>query len=101
MRTNAVKGVWSRPCEKKEKMTERITSKEKLIERLAEELDMSNAESGPFVDLTDQTVGMSFDSSIGDPSLDEDLDGHELVDIEPKSSQDGHEMMEDFAKFRR
>ena len=81
-------------------MMERIKSKEELIKNLAEELDMSNTESWPFVDLTDQTVGMRFDSSIGDPSLVEDLDEHELVDIEPISSREGYEMMEDFARTR-
>ncbi len=35
-----------------------INSKQDLIKRLAEEIDMSNNESWPYIDLTTQDVGL-------------------------------------------
>ena len=53
-----------------------ITNKQELIERLAEEIDMSNDESWPYIDLTAQDVGLRFDSAWADKECDADLDGH-------------------------
>ena len=65
-----------------------ITNKQELIERLAEEIDMSNDESWPYIDLTAQDVGLRFDSAWADKECDADLDGHELVEFEAKNSQE-------------
>ena len=77
-----------------------ITSKQELIARLAEEIDMSNDESWPYIDLTAQDVGLRFDSAWADTECDADLDGHELVEFEAKSSHEGFEIMDDFSRTR-
>ena len=77
-----------------------ITSKQELIARLAEEIDMSNEECWPYVDLTAQDVGLRFDSAWADTECDADLDGHELVEFEAKSSREGFEVMDDFSRTR-
>lgn len=77
-----------------------ITSWEKLVSEFAQELDMSNMEAWPYVDLTDQRVGTHVNSIYGDPTCEEDMNGHELVNIEPKSSREGYELMERFAETR-
>ena len=77
-----------------------INSKQELIERLAEEIDMSNVESWPYIDLTTQDVGLRLDSAWADPECDADLDGHELVEFEAKSSHEGFEIMDDFSRTR-
>lgn len=61
---------------------------------------MSNLESRPYVDLTDQNTGTHVNSMYGDPTCEEDLNGHELVEIDPKDSHEGYELMERFAESR-
>ena len=61
---------------------------------------MSNLESRPYVDLTDQNAGTHVNSMYGDPTCEEGLNGHELVEIEPKDSHEGYELMERFAESR-
>ena len=78
----------------------KIDSWEKLVSEFAQELDMSNIEAWPYVDLTDQSVGTHINSNYGDPTCEEGLNGHELVEIEPKSSREGFEFMEMFAQSR-
>ena len=78
----------------------KIDSWEKLVSEFAQELDMSNMEAWPYVDLTDQSVGTHVNSNYGDPTCEEGLNGHELVEIEPKSSHEGFEFMEMFAQSR-
>ena len=77
-----------------------IDSWEKLIELFAQEFDMSNSNAWPFVDLTSQEVGVHVDEAYGDPSSEEDLEGHELVEIDPKESSEGFNIMERFAMSR-
>ena len=77
-----------------------ITNKQELIERLAEEIDMSNDESWPYIDLTAQDVGLRFDSAWADTECDADLDGHELVEFEAKNSQESFGVMDDFSRTR-
>ncbi len=57
-----------------------ITSWEKLVSEFAQELDMSNSESRPYVDLTGQDTGTHVNSMYADPMCEEGLNGHELVD---------------------
>lgn len=61
---------------------------------------MSNPDGWSYVDLTAQEVGQHVNSDYDCEGIEEELDGHELVDIEPKSSHEGYEMMEDFARTR-
>ena len=77
-----------------------ITSWEKLVSEFAQELDMSNFESRPYVDLTGQDKGTHVNSMYGDLTCEEGLNGHELVEIEPKDSHEGYELMERFAESR-
>ena len=77
-----------------------ITSWEKLVSEFAQELDMSNLESRPYVDLTDQSVGTHINSMYADPTCEEVLNGHELVNIRAKDSDEGYELMERFAESR-
>ena len=77
-----------------------ITSWEKLVSEFAQELDMSNSESRPYVDLTGQDTGTHVNSMYADPTCEEGLNGHELVEIEPKDSHEGYELMERFAQSR-
>ena len=62
-----------------------ITSWEKLVSDFAQELDMSNFESRPYVDLTGQDTGTHVNSMYTDPTCEEGLNGHELVEIEPRT----------------
>ena len=78
----------------------KIDSWEKLVSEFAQELDMSNMEAWPYVDLTDQSVGTHINAAYADPTCEEDLNGHELVEIEPKSSREGYAFMERFAETR-
>ena len=78
----------------------KIDSWEKLVSEFAQELDMSNMEAWPYVDLTDQSVGTHVNSNYGDTTCEEGLNGHDLVEIEPKSSHEGYELMERFAEER-
>ena len=78
----------------------KIDSWEKLVSEFADMLDSSNMEAWPYVDLTDQSVGVHVDLNWGDPTCEEGLNGHELVEIEPKSSHEGYELMERFAETR-
>ena len=70
-----------------------ITSWKKLVADFAQELDVSNFESRPYVDLTDQSTGTHVNPMYGDPTCEEGLNGHELVEIEPKDSHEGYELM--------
>lgn len=76
-----------------------ITSKEDLIRELAEMLDFSDIESCPYVDLTNQEVSVHLDYSV-DPSLKEYIEGHKIVNIESKRSDDEYEIMLAFARSR-
>ena len=78
----------------------KIGSWEKLVSEFADMLDSSNMEAWPYVDLTDQSVGTHVNSAYADPTCEEDMNGHELVEIEPKSSREGYEFMERFAETR-
>lgn len=78
----------------------KIDSWEKLVSELAQDLDMSNFESRPYVDLTDQSTGVHIDPMYADQTCEEYLDGHELVTIEPKDSREGFELMRQFAQSR-
>ena len=78
----------------------KIDSWEMLVSEFADMLDSSNMEAWPYVDLTDQRVGVHVDLNWGDPTCEEDLNGHELVEIEPESSHEGFELMERFAQSR-
>lgn len=55
-----------------------ITSWEKLVSEFAQELDMSNSESRPYVDLTGQDTGTHVNSMYADPTCEEGLNGHGL-----------------------
>lgn len=79
----------------------KIDSREKLIGFLADQLDSLTGDSWPYVDLTDQTVGLHFDSYDSGVDDDEMLDGHEIVDIERVSSREGFTVMERFAESRQ
>ena len=70
-----------------------VDSWEKLVSEFADMLDSSNMEAWPYVDLTDQRVGVHVDLNWGDPTCEEPLTGHELVEIEPKSSREGYEIL--------
>ena len=78
----------------------KIDSWEKLVSEFAGMLDSSNMEAWPYVDLTDQCVGVHVDLNWGDPTCEEPLNGHEIVNVEPKSSHEGYELMERFAETR-
>ena len=78
----------------------KIDSWETLVSEFADMLDSSNMEAWPYVDLTDQSVGTHVNSNYADPTCEEGLNGHELVEIEPKSSHEGYEIMERFAATR-
>ena len=78
----------------------KIDSWETLVSEFADMLDSSNMEAWPYVDLTDQSVGTHVNSAYADPTCEEEMNGHELVDIEPKSSHEGYEIMERFAETR-
>ena len=78
----------------------KISNKEELVKELADVLDWVDVNSWPYVDLTAQTVGQHVNPDFGDPSLEEELDGHELVSVEPRSSRDSYAIMEDFARAR-
>ncbi len=77
-----------------------IESREKLISTLGEMLAEANDELRPFVNLTSQTIEMHFDSAISGIDEDEELAGHEIVDIEPVSSREAFSVMERFALSR-
>ena len=78
----------------------KIDSWEKHVSEFADMLDSSNMEAWPYVDLTDQRVGVQVALNWGDPTCEEPLQDHELVDIAPKSSHEGYEFMERFAETR-
>ena len=78
----------------------KIDSWEKLVSEFAGMLDSSNMEAWPYVDLTDQCLGVHVDLNWGDPTCEEPLNGHEIVNVEPKSSHEGYELMERFAETR-
>ena len=77
-----------------------ITSWEDLVKEFAQDLDASNAGAWPYVDLTAQGTGVHVDSAYGDTSCEEDIEGHELVEIEPKGSRGAYVIMERFARSR-
>lgn len=79
----------------------KVDSREKLVKLLAGELDSLSGDSWPYVDLTDQTIGLHFDSGYSESNEDEMLDGHEIVDIEHVSSREGFMVMERFAESRQ
>lgn len=79
----------------------KIDSREKLIGFLADQLDSLTGDTWPYVDLTDQTVGLHFDSGHSEFDEDEMLDGHEIVDIERVSPREGFTVMERFAQSRQ
>ncbi len=79
----------------------KINSREKLISSLSDLLNESNSECSPFVDLTDQTLGMHTDSAYTDIDENEKLEGHEIVDIDSVSSHEGFSFMKRFAISRR
>ena len=78
----------------------KITSKEELTKEIAEFYDMSNIESWPFVDLTDQCVGQHIDPSYAEPDIEKEMDGHEIVNFDYKSSHEEYDIMENFARTR-
>ena len=77
-----------------------IDSREKLIAELGDALDAANESSWPYVDLTDQSVNVHINRDYGDAECEKDLEGHELVEMEPVSSRDAFKVMEDFADSR-
>ena len=77
-----------------------LTSWEDLVKEFAQDLDASNAGAWPYVDLTAQGTGVHVDSAYGDTSCEEDIEGHELVEIEPKGSRGAYVIMERFARSR-
>ena len=77
-----------------------IHSKHQLIKEIAESLDCSSQSSNPYVDLTSQIVSEHIDSDWGEPELEEDLDGHELVELGSVDSHEAFEIMERFARSR-
>ena len=77
-----------------------IDSREKLISLLAETLEEANYEMSPYVDLTSQTIEMHLDVALTGIDEDEEMDGHEIVDIEPVSSREGFSVMKRFALSR-
>ena len=81
-------------------LVDKITSKEQLIKALAEELDDCFDLSYPVVDLTDQIVATVMDSPYSDPDVNDWLDGHEVVSIEPLDSHESYSIMERFALSR-
>jgi hypothetical protein len=78
-----------------------IDSREKLIRELGDILGMSNNEMTPYVDLTSQTIDTHVPQEYTDSDEDEELRGHEIVDIEPVSSREGYEAMQRFALQRQ
>ena len=81
-------------------LAEKITSKEQLIRKLADELDDCFDQSYPVVDLTDQIVATVMDSAYSDPDVNDWLYGHEVVSIEPLDSHESYSVMERFALSR-
>ena len=81
-------------------LVDKITSKEQLIRKLADELDDCFDQSYPVVDLTDQIVATVMDSAYSDPDVNDWLDGHEVVSIEPLDSHESYSIMERFALSR-
>ena len=81
-------------------LVDKITSKKQLIKALADEFDSCFDQSYPVVDLTDQTVATVMDSAYSDPDVNDWLDGHEVVSIEPLDSHESYSIMERFALSR-
>ena len=81
-------------------LVDKITSKEQLIKALADELDDCFDQSYPVVDLTDQIVATVLDSAYSDHDVNDWLNGHEVVSVEPLSSHESYSIMERFALSR-
>lgn len=77
-----------------------VKSRDRLVERLADELQMASNGNYPVIDLTDQTVGMVFDVMILGEEANETNElmvGHEVVEIDPVKSHEAFKIMERFA----
>ena len=81
-------------------LADKITSKEQLIRKLADELDDCFDQSYPVVDLTDQIVATVMDSAYSDPDVNDWRHGHEVVSIELLDSHESYSVMERFALSR-
>ena len=77
-----------------------IDSREKLIAELGDALDGANESSWPYVDLTDQSVDVHVNRDYCGDECEEDIEGHELVEVEPVSSREAFNVMERFADSR-
>ena len=77
-----------------------IDSRERLVEALAEEMDACVDECCPAIDLTDQAVTTIIDSPYAENDANDDLHGHQIVDIDPVDSHEGFGIMEHFADSR-
>ena len=78
----------------------RIDSRRKLVASLAEAIGGTSPECPPLVDLTAQAIDFDFDAGICGADVKEELDGHEVVHVEPVSSREAFTVMEDFAFSR-
>ena len=78
----------------------RIDSREKLINELGDLLEMANSEITPYINLTAQILGERVDSAYTDIDDEEELKGHEIVDIEIVSSHEAFSVMQRFAVSR-
>ena len=78
----------------------KIDSWERLVSLFAQELDSSNMGAWPYVDLTAQSIGVHVNRDYGDPTCEEDMDGHEIVDIEPKGARESFDVMEHYIRRR-
>jgi len=76
---------------------EKIKSRRDLAKVLSDQLDVAFDESSVFIDLTAQDVLVHV-KYIG--VSDAEYDGHEVVFIERFNSNEGYEVMEDFARSR-
>ncbi len=77
--------------------TKRIKSREELVSQMAGMLETAGDETSTFVDLTSQTVDQYADSVYTGIDMDEELDGHAVVDIMAISSREFFSVMERFA----
>lgn len=78
---------------------EKITSRRDLAEVLSDQLDSISDESSVYVDLTAQEVFVHVPVEYTGVT-DEEYDGHEVVRMEPFNSNEGFDVMEDFARSR-
>ncbi len=78
----------------------KVKSREELVSQMAEMLETAGDEICPFVDLTSQIVAQHADSIYTGIDMDEELDGHAVVDIKAVSSHEFFPVMEQFAAGR-